>query len=68
MRYELQLFRRVTEDVESRMLDRIFGPMKDVNYCRMMLGWLNERVEVVEKCSVIMKNKSAYKMLVEKTC
>jgi len=31
----------------------------------MILGWLNERVEVVEKCSMIMKNKNVYKMLVE---
>jgi len=34
----------------------------------MILGWLNERVEVVEKWSMIMKNKSMYKMLVEKMC
>jgi len=34
----------------------------------MMLGWLNERVEVVEKCSMIMKNKRVYKMPVEKMC
>jgi hypothetical protein len=33
-----------------------------------MLGWLNERDEVVEKCSMIMKNKSVYEMLVEKRC
>jgi hypothetical protein len=68
MRFELLLFRRVTEDVESRVLDRIFGPKRDVKIYRMMLVWLNERVEVVENCSAIMKNKSVYKIPVETMC
>jgi len=34
----------------------------------MILGWLNERVEVFKKCCMIMKNKNVYKMLVEKMC
>lgn len=34
----------------------------------MMLGWLNKKVEIAEKCSMNMKNKNAYKQLVEMMC